>query len=156
MNLSTTSFFMPSPYPTAFAREEGKGVKHRRGLCRERRTGQDSIHSYNSRVQCAGGCRASGQRPTQACQFLYGCQLCAVEPLVTTHTLLILSTARAAPSLGGPRPGWLPSPKATMGSLPILKVRVPSGSATCSPCPKMPSPGHPVSHRKCHQQGASA
>lgn len=61
--------FMPNPYATAFAREEGKGVKRRRGLCRERRTGQDLIHSHDSRVQCAGGCRASGQRPTQAWQF---------------------------------------------------------------------------------------
>lgn len=61
--------FMPNPYATAFAREEGKGVKRRRGLCRERRTGQDLIHSHDSRVQCAGGCRASGQRLTQAWQF---------------------------------------------------------------------------------------
>lgn len=109
---------MPNPYPTAFAREEGKGVKHRRGLCSERRTGQDLIHSQDSRVQCAGGCRASGQRPTQACQVLYDCQLCAVETLMTTYNLLILSTARAALSLGGPQPGWLPSPKARLPAHP--------------------------------------
>lgn len=73
-----------------------------------------------------------------------------LKRLMTTHNLFILSTARATLSLGswGPQPGWLPSQKP--GSLPILKVRLPSGSATCCPCPKdalswAPSEPHEVS-----------
>lgn len=130
---------MANPYLTAFAREESKGFKDRRGLCRGRRKEAQHIERTGLNPQrwqqgavWPGLESLQTETSTRPPAFMW-LQYHSAETF--NDNLHVSLTARAARSLWGPSAGDCPVRKP--GLLPTLKVRLPSGSATCSPCPKI-------------------